>query len=69
MSYISYVFLISLSEAAACLSNICHLACVTRKFIDTALVQFLRITGMFWFCELLKGIGTLEGYLYISMLE
>ena len=69
MSYISYMFLISLSEAAACLSNICHLACVTRKFIDTAVVQILRITGLFWFCKLLKCIGTLEGYPCVSMLE
>jgi hypothetical protein len=66
VSYMSYMFLISLSEVAACLSN---LACVTRKFIDTALVQILCITGLFWFCKLLKGIGTLEGYPYVRMLE
>jgi hypothetical protein len=47
------VFLVSPSEVAACLSTVCHLAYVTRKFIDTALVQFLCITGLFWFCELL----------------
>ena len=41
VSYISYVFLVSLSEFSSCVSTVCHLACVTRKFIDTALVQFL----------------------------
>jgi hypothetical protein len=45
------------------------LACVTPKFIDAALVLFLSITGQFWFCELLYGIGTLKGYSYVSILE
>jgi hypothetical protein len=53
----------------AYLSNVCHLARVTRKFTDTALVQFLCITGLFWFCKLLQGIGSLECYSYVSMLE
>jgi len=53
VSYIcvSYKFLVALSEVAASLANVCHLACVTRKFIDIALVQFLYITGLFWFCK------------------
>jgi hypothetical protein len=51
MSYIPYVFLVSLFDISASLPNVSHLACVTRKFIDTALVHFVCITGLFWFCK------------------
>jgi hypothetical protein len=33
------------------------------------LVLFLSITGQFWFCKLLYGIGTLKGYSCVSVLE
>ena len=45
------------------------MACVTRNFIDAALVRFLSITGQFWFCELLLDIGTLKGDSFVSILE
>ena len=35
--------------SSACLSSVCHLACDTREFIDTALVRFPCITGCFGF--------------------
>ena len=35
--------------SSTCLSNVCHLACDTREFIDTALVQCLCIAGCFGF--------------------
>jgi hypothetical protein len=38
VSFISYMFLVSMSDAAASLSDVCHLACVARKFINTAFV-------------------------------
>ena len=60
VSYIPYVFLVSLSEFAASLSNVSHLACVTRKFIDTALVQFLYITGLFWFVSCYRALVVLN---------
>jgi hypothetical protein len=56
--YILCVPDISLSNSA-CFSNIWHLTCVTRKYIDAALVLFLSVTGQFWFCEVLYGVGTL----------
>jgi len=38
VSFISYMFLVSLSQASVCLSDVCHLTCVTRNFINTAFV-------------------------------
>ena len=49
-----------ISEVAACLSNMCYLACVTCKFIDTALDQFLCITGVFGFMSCCKVLVALN---------
>ena len=67
--YILYKLLISLLYVLAGLSDIWHLAGITCEFIDFVLVNVLGITGWFRFCELLYGVGTLNGNSYVGMFE
>ena len=65
--YISYVFLVLLLKTVVCLSYICHLACITLKFVYSALFYFLCIAAVYLFHELLDSIGGFERYSYVVL--
>ena len=66
--YISYEFLVPLSDTAVYLTYIHHLACIARKFIYSTTVCFLCIASLLLFHELLNSIGSYERYSYVGLL-
>ena len=63
------MLLISLLEAAACLSYICHLTRITCKFVYSTFVYFLHVAGLFLFYKLLRGVGGSGRYSYIDLFK
>ena len=69
MFYVSDVVLISLLQAVAHLLDVRHMACITCKFNDSALVLLLYIAVYFWLCEVLWIVDVLKGYSQICVFE
>jgi len=67
--YVTYVFTVPKCQISTGLSYVRPVACFTFQFVYSAFVVVLRCIVGFGFGQLLQGVCTFKGYLYVSLFQ